>query len=386
MAVSTLTVATVKPHLLLQPFKPKPSFALKTSSSCFSCSCSNGEPKLPLESIPATKRRFFDLGIGLLAASMVISSPLDANATRIEYYATVGEPSCELSFARSGLGFCDVAVGTGVEAPYGELINARLQVKGLWVPHASSKKGITVGIMVLDLSRLDSLKGENSDVEESCDLSRLDSLKGENSDVEESCGVLPVVVTLGFRDISIVLILLFGCVVGCFNPTSAQHRSSHILPQAALGERMGLDTPVVLAVNDGWGKNVHIAHGIAHFTQGRPIVDLLSLGSDATPLLTENDAIHYTARFADGRVFDSSYKRARPLTMRIGVGKVIKGLDQGIFGGEGVPPMLVGGKRKLQIPPELAYGPEPAGCFSGDCNIPANATLVYDIKFVAVYK
>lgn len=34
--------------------------------------------------------------------------------------------------------------------------------------------------------------------------------------------------------------------------------------------------------------------------------------------------VHYTARFADGRVFDSSYKRARPLTMRIGVGKAIK--------------------------------------------------------------
>lgn len=33
--------------------------------------------------------------------------------------------------------------------------------------------------------------------------------------------------------------------------------------------------------------------------------------------------VHYTARFADGIVFDSSYKRARPLTMRIGVGKVL---------------------------------------------------------------
>ncbi|KAF7129481.1 hypothetical protein RHSIM_Rhsim10G0156600 [Rhododendron simsii] len=96
--------------------------------------------------------------------------------------------------------------------------------------------------------------------------------------------------------------------------------------------------------------------------------------------------VHYTARFADGIVFDSSYKRGRYLTMRIGIGKLIKGLDQGIAGGEGVPPMLVGGKRKLKIPPKLAYGPEAAGCFSGDCNIPGNATLVYDIHFVEVYK
>ncbi|KAG4391419.1 hypothetical protein GLYMA_05G181401v4 [Glycine max] len=51
--------------------------------------------------------------------------------------------------------------------------------------------------------------------------------------------------------------------------------------------------------------------------------------------------------------------------MRIGVGKVIKGLDQGILGGEGVPPMRISGKCKLQIPLHLAYGPEPAVCFSG---------------------
>lgn len=79
--------------------------------------------------------------------------------------------------------------------------------------------------------------------------------------------------------------------------------------------------------------------------------------------------------------------------------------------------ICTGGRRKLQIPPELAYGPEPAGCFSGtalflhigftflilvglgpknvlthsffffvgDCNIPANATLLYDINFVNIY-
>ncbi|KAH7565752.1 hypothetical protein ACOSQ2_022096 [Xanthoceras sorbifolium] len=164
------------------------------------------------------KKRIVDVGMGLLASSVMALTPLEADATRIEYYATTADPPCDFSFARSGLGFCDLSVGSGVEAPYAELIN-----------------------------------------------------------------------------------------------------------------------------------------------------------------------VHYTARFADGTVFDSSYKRGRPLTMRIGVGKVIKGLDQGILGGEGVPPMLVGGKRKLQIPPELAYGPEPAGCFSGDCNIPANATLVYDINFIGIY-
>jgi len=50
-------------------------------------------------------------------------SPLDANATRVEYYATVEEPSCELNFARSGLGYCDILVGSGEEVPYSQLID-----------------------------------------------------------------------------------------------------------------------------------------------------------------------------------------------------------------------------------------------------------------------
>lgn len=112
----------------------------------------------------------------------------------------------------------------------------------------------------------------------------------------------------------------------------------------------------------------------------------VAVGNGVQPPPGELINIHYTARFADGTVFDSSYKRGRPLTLRIGRGRVLPGLDQGILGGGGVPPMRVGGKRKLMIPPLLAYGPEPAGCFQGDCNIPGNATLLYDILFVGVYK
>ncbi|XP_019459454.1 PREDICTED: photosynthetic NDH subunit of lumenal location 4, chloroplastic-like isoform X2 [Lupinus angustifolius] len=143
------------------------------------------------------KNPLVGIGIGVIAACVMSLTPLDADATRIEYYATVAEPPCELNYAKSGLGYCGIVEGFGDEAPLGELIN-----------------------------------------------------------------------------------------------------------------------------------------------------------------------VHYTARFADGIVFDSSYKRARPLTMRIGAGKLIAGLDQGILGGEGVPPMRIGGKRKLKIPPMLAYGPQPAGCFS----------------------
>ncbi|XP_058072286.1 peptidyl-prolyl cis-trans isomerase FKBP13, chloroplastic-like isoform X2 [Magnolia sinica] len=71
---------------------------------------------------------------------------------------------------------------------------------------------------------------------------------------------------------------------------------------------------------------------------------------------------HYVGKLENGKVFDSSYQRGKPLTFRVGVGEVIKGWDQGILGGDGIPPMLAGGKRTLKLPPELGYGIRGAGC------------------------
>ncbi|XP_077224954.1 FK506-binding protein 16-2 isoform X3 [Tasmannia lanceolata] len=126
MAVSTSTVTLGKPHHLLHTHPPLPLRKIKCNSSNSkknaSFSSSNTDSKLSLEPIPTTKRGFFYMGFGLLASSIIGSVPF-ASATRIEYYATVGEPSCELNFARSGLGYCDIAVGSGVEPPLGELIN-----------------------------------------------------------------------------------------------------------------------------------------------------------------------------------------------------------------------------------------------------------------------
>ncbi|EEF32269.1 fk506-binding protein, putative [Ricinus communis] len=51
---------------------------------------------------------------------------------------------------------------------------------------------------------------------------------------------------------------------------------------------------------------------------------------------------HYVGKLENGKVFDSSYNRGKPLTFRVGVGEVIKGWDEGILGGDGVPPMQAG--------------------------------------------
>lgn len=93
-------------------------------------------------------------------------------------------------------------------------------------------------------------------------------------------------------------------------------------------------------------------------------------GEEAVPQQTVT--VHYTGWFLDGEKFDSSVDRGETYSFRLGAGGVIAGWDEGVAG------MRIGGKRRLVIPPELAYGA------AGRSGIPPNSTLVFDVELFGV--
>lgn len=98
------------------------------------------------------------------------------------------------------------------------------------------------------------------------------------------------------------------------------------------------------------------------------------VGTGATAKSGDRVKVHYTGRLLRTNAkFDSSLDRKEPFAFTIGAGEVIKGWDQGVAG------MKVGGKRKLTIPADLAYG-----AAGSPPKIPADAPLVFDVELVAI--
>jgi peptidylprolyl isomerase len=98
----------------------------------------------------------------------------------------------------------------------------------------------------------------------------------------------------------------------------------------------------------------------------------LKVGEGETPKTTDKVEVHYTGWLVDGTKFDSSVDRGTPFPFSLS-GGVIKGWL------EGVATMKVGGKRRLIIPPDLAYGKR-----GSPPKIPADSTLVFDVELLGI--
>jgi len=114
------------------------------------------------------------------------------------------------------------------------------------------------------------------------------------------------------------------------------------------------------------------------FPDGAPPDDLeitdltVGDGEEATP--GRQVRVHYVGvAFSTGEEFDASYNRGTPLDFPLGAGRVIAGWDSGVTG------MKVGGRRKLVIPPHLAYGDRGAGGVIGP-----GETLIFVVDLVDV--
>ena len=85
--------------------------------------------------------------------------------------------------------------------------------------------------------------------------------------------------------------------------------------------------------------------------------------------------VHYRGFLEDGTEFDSSFKRNKPFEFQIGIRQVIPGWEIALMD------MKVGGKRKIRIPSELAYGKTGTGNL-----IPPNASLIFEIEIIGIKK
>jgi peptidylprolyl isomerase len=176
---------------------------------------------------------------------------------------------------------------------------------------------------------------------------------------------------------AIILILMGLGLAGCNSfqqptaeaPTAAAASPTPVVAEATLTEAPAAEATATVTELGGEDQpkqenQVTTASGLKYV--------VVEEGTGTTPKPGDLVKVHYSGTLEDGTKFDSSYDRGEPIEFILGRGQVIPGWD------EGIGLMKVGGKAKLIIPPDLAYGEQGAGGV-----IPPNATLNFDVELVA---
>jgi len=142
-----------------------------------------------------------------------------------------------------------------------------------------------------------------------------------------------------------------------------QMQANQPQPDAAAGEDNSAAGQAFLATNGQRPEVTTTASGLQY--------EVMTEGSGAKPAATDTVNVHYHGTLIDGTVFDSSVERGQPISFPLN--RVIPGWTEGL---QHVP---TGGKYKLFIPSELAYG---AG--GSPPVIGPNATLVFEVELIGI--
>lgn len=170
----------------------------------------------------------------------------------------------------------------------------------------------------------------------------------------------------------VVMLLLLGMIYSAVMNRSHVDGHDHEAETEAVESGSGAgasDAELVAKENDAAFKS----DKVITTPSGLKYVDI-KVGTGAAPSKGRTAVVHYTGWLMDGTEFDSSLNKGEPFqfVLQATPPNVIAGWDEGVAG------MKVGGKRKLMIPPKLAYGEQ------GNQRIPPNATLVFEVELLGI--
>ena len=163
------------------------------------------------------------------------------------------------------------------------------------------------------------------------------------------------------RPLAIAAVLTAFATVGIFAQTAPA------TPKAA--HRPAAHTTTAQSTTMKLPANIPAAKGVLHTEFALRYIEI-NPGTGPLAQPGERYTVHYTGWLHDGTKFDSSVDRGTPFDFVQGQHHVITGWDEGFEG------MRVGGKRRLFIPWELAYGAQ------GRSPIPPKADLIFDIELI----